>query len=322
MLYGCFASRKSQPLPVGRTDKPIARRNRFGYAWHIFGGQRMTSILSGTHDVKARRASGTLKAALLGIATLIGLAATAPALATIDPAHQFITNGDFELTTNGIGQLNYNTNAVGWTNANEAGGAPGYNFIFSGATATSTGANGDSGNVTLWGPGSGVNNGFVASPTGGNFIGADGAYQVARISQQISGLIVGQSYSLTFNWAGAQQKNFDGATTESWKFGLTDEGLSSQTAILNDASHGFTGWQTQTYNFVASKASDTLYFLAAGTPSGQPPFSLLDSVSLTGAFVSAAPEASTWEMLILGFGIVGFSLRKRRRSAVAALQIA
>lgn len=248
------------------------------------------------------------------MSALAGLAAATPAAAVIDPSHQFVVNGGFEQTTNGVGELAYNTNAVGWTSMATTNGSGdlGYNFIFNPATASTTGVqNQYNQTMTLWGPGNGANNGLSASPTGGNFLAADGAYNEGAITQTISGLIVGQTYSLSFNWAGAQQQSFDGATTESWYYGLYNEGFNNQTAVINDASHGFTGWQTQTFNFVASQATDTLYFLAKGTPNGQPPFSLLDSVSLTGAFVSAAPDPATWLLLVVGFGIVGAVMRRR-----------
>jgi hypothetical protein len=247
--------------------------------------------------------------ALLGLA---GLGLAAPALAVYDPSHQFVVNGGFEQATNGVGELGYSTTAVGWTSAATAEGNFGYNFIFNPATASTTGSPSEYGtNLSLWGPGNGVNNGLSASPTGGNFLGADGDYHNGQLSQQITGLIVGQTYSLSFDFAGAQQSGYTGATTEAWYYGLGSQAASQETAVLNNVSHGFTGWQTQSYNFVASQASDTLYFLAAGTPSGVPPFALLDSVSLTGGFVSAAPDPATWMLLIAGFGIVGMMMRRR-----------
>lgn len=240
--------------------------------------------------------------------------AAAPAGATIDPTHQFIVNGDFEQTTNGLGQLRSNTNVVGWT-SQMVGGDYGYTFVLNASTASTTGSPGQYGQETLWGPGNGANNGLSNSPTGGNFIGADGAYHVSRLTQTITGLIVGESYQLTFNFAGAQEYGYDGASTDAWKFGFTGAGINQQTAVLNNVNHGFTGWQTHTYNFVATQTSDTLYFLAKGTPSGQPPFSLLDSVSLTGAYVTAAPDVATWMTLVLGFGLIGSSMRTRRRGS-------
>ena len=106
-------------------------------------------------------------------------------------------------------------------------------------------------------------------------------------------------------------------TTDSWYYGLTNMGINQQTAILNNVNHGFTGWQTQ--NLQLRRVADQRHALfprAGHAPMGQPPFSLLDSVSLTGAFVvSTAPDPATWQMMIIGFGIVGGSLRVRRRRA-------
>jgi hypothetical protein len=272
---------------------------------------------AGSHFVRRH-----LISALIGLA---GFGAATPAMAVYDPSHQFVVNGGFEQTTNGVGELVYNTNAVGWTSSPASNGDYGYNFVFNPATASTTGVRNQYGeDMTLWGPGNGVANGLSASPTGGNFLAADGAYNNGQISQALTGLIVGQTYSLSFNFAGAQQSGYTGATTEAWYYGLSSQGTSQETAVLNNASHGFTGWQSQTYNFVASQASDTLYFLAAGTPSGQPPFVLLDSVSLTGGFVSAAPDPATWMLLIAGFGAVGLLMRRRGsgQQAPARLSVA
>ena len=249
------------------------------------------------------------------VVCLTALGAVAgPVGATYDPAHQFIVNGDFEQLTNGLGELALITNAVGWTSHDDGEGHYGYNFAMNMSSATTTGAPGES-PLRLWGPGDqfyNVNNGLSASPTGGNFIAADGDYHKGKITQDITGLIIGESYALTFSFAGAQEFQFDGPTTEAFQFGLEGMNLDQQTATLNNVNHGFTGWQTQTFNFVATQASDTLYFLAQGTPVGQPPFALLDSVSLVGAFGTpvTAPEPATWAMMMIGFGIIGLLMRR------------
>ncbi len=260
----------------------------------------------------------------MAMACLAAIGATAgPVAAAYDPAHQFVVNGGFEQLTNGLGELAFITNAVGWTSHDDGFGHYGYNFAMNMSTATTTGAPGED-NLRLWGPGDlffNVNNGLSASPTGGNFIAADGDYHKGKLTQDITGLIVGQTYALTFNYAGAQQLEFDGPTTEGFQFGLEGMGINQQTQTLNNVNHGFTGWQTQTFNFVATQASDTLYFLAQGTPAGQPPFALLDSVSLIGGFgtVPTAPEPATWAMMLIGFGIVGLNMRRRNARRGLAL---
>jgi hypothetical protein len=266
------------------------------------------------YPARFRRAAAQM---MLGVAAVAAIAT--PAGAVIDPSHQFITNGDFEQTTNGYGELSYATNVVGWTSSTDGDGNYGYNFVFNPTNAKTGVASQYNGTLALWSQGNGGTTPLTASPTGGNFIGADGAFQNGIISQAITGLIVGQSYALTFNYAGAQQTGYTGATTESWYYGMASNGYSGvqQTDVLNNASKGFTGWRAETYNFVATSASDTLYFLAQGTPNGQPPFSLLDSVSLTGAFgtVSAAPDPATWMMMMVGFGVIGLSMRRKTKAA-------
>ncbi len=190
-----------------------------------------------------------------------------------------VTNGDFETTTPLLantsteGQVGYNISATGWTISG------GYTFLFNAGTADTTGATGQSGNLQLWGPGNGSANGLpAASPTGGNYLALDGAYQQAPIQQTINNLIVGDHYSVSFYWAGAQQYNYSGATTEQF-----DVSLGSQmqaTNIVSDVSHGFTGWARTTFNYTATSTSEVLSFLAQGTPGGEPPFSVLDGVDV------------------------------------------
>lgn len=212
-------------------------------------------------------------------------------LAMAAQASNLVVNGDFETTTNGPDfQFDHNTVATGWT-------SNGYNFIFAPGAADTTGATGQFGNLQLWGPGNGSNNGLPAtSPTGGNFAAADGAFQVGAISQTINGLTAGNSYTVNFWWAGAQQSGFTGATTEQWQVSLG--GQTQSTVVLNNANHGFTGWQSQSFTYTATSSSELLSFLAVGTPNGVPPFVLLDGVSLNAN--STVPEPGTLTLLFGG----------------------
>ena len=149
------------------------------------------------------------------------------------------------------------------------------------------------------------------SPTGGNFVGADGAYIVGSIAQTVTGLTVGQGYRLTFSWAAGQQFGFDGATTESW--GVTFGSQSYNTVTVATPAHGFTPWRQDSLVFTASATSQVLSFLATGTPSGVPPFSLLDGVSLY-----AAPEPATWALMLVGLIGIGLLARRRRGSSAMA----
>lgn len=224
-----------------------------------------------------------------------GLLFTSTARATIS----YVQNGSFELTTNGTGQLGYNTNATDWTNT-VVNGVDGYNFLYAPGTADTTGGVGVDGTVMLWGPGNGSANGLPASsPDGGNYVAADGAYEVGAITQQLSGLTVGATYVLQFWYAGAQQSGYTGVNTEGWQVTMTGDAMQA-TPILNNTTEGFTGWQLETMSFVAETANPILSFLAVGTPSGEPPFTLLDGVSLT------TPEPATDAMI--GLGLLGIPL--------------
>lgn len=239
------------------------------------------------------------------IAVAIALGATGASHAA-----NLVQNGGFEQTTRtdgsyGIGSLYPSNNADHWTTT-------GYNFVFRPGEADSVGANGEYGNMKLWGPANGSNNGLTASsPAGGNFLAADGAYQTEVISQVISGLNIGQQYKVSFDWAGAQQYGYTGETTENWTVSLGNQSFTTPT--VTNADHGFTGWQQASYIFTATNATETLSFLAHGTPNGEPPFSLLDGVSM-----GAVPEPASWAMMIVGFGAVGGAMRYRKRVAIAA----
>jgi len=217
------------------------------------------------------------------------------------PAHaaNLVVNGDFQATTGGTNkQPGFNTVVDGWN-------ISGYNFVFSDIASTAVGAYGG---LNLWGLATGSANGAINSPTGGNFIAADGAYQVGPIEQTLKGLSAG-TYTVSFDWAGAQQTGFDGANTEQWEVKL-GEAASQSTAVYSNPSHGFGGWWHETFTFTVTSGDKVLSFLAHGTPEGVPPFSLLDNVS-----VQAVPEPETWALMFVGLGAVGFMRRRRGKVA-------
>jgi len=143
------------------------------------------------------------------------------------------------------------------------------------------------------------------SPTGGNFVAFDGAPSFnASISQVISGLTVGSQYDLAFWQGAAQQRGLTGATTEWWRVTFGDETQDSH--VMNNASHGWVPWEYQSMRFTATSPTQTLTFLALGTPNGLPPVVLLDGLSLT-----ETPEPQT--VALVGFSLVCMSLLRRRR---------
>ncbi len=243
--------------------------------------------------------------------SIFALAAIAAAIGAASPAaaQEFVTNGNFESVSNNsqnfqVDPGNPYGSVTGWSTASGPSGNP-YNILFHSSIATTGSAVGEY-------SGTGVEylHALPTNNTGhGNFMALDGDPAVnGTFLTQLTGLTVGSIYTLTFDWASGQIASRTGATTE---------GLNVQVGSLNlnltprnTPSGGSTPWASVTANFTATGANQTLSFLANGTPSGLPPVALLDNVSVRGA----VPEPSTWAMMLMGFGGVGFSMRKRRRS--------
>jgi hypothetical protein len=228
------------------------------------------------------------------VSAVIGSAA--PALAGV----QLVTNGDFE-----NGQLDSTTTATGWFM--DPSMSPGYTFLFnpqantiSGTSADNAGATGEYGSLSLWGPGNGSANGLTLSPTGGAFVALDSAFQQDALDQTINGLTAGEEYTVTFNWAAAQQLTFNTSTFDTLTVSLGSQSFT--TSQVNLPEHGFSGWMSQSFTFTATGPSEVLSFFASGGPPGAPPFAMLDSVSMM-----AVPEPSTWAMMLAGFGGLGYA---------------
>ncbi len=234
-------------------------------------------------------------------------------------AVNLITNGGFETTTNGtnkqigtlVGSESKFTTLPGWYTTNAATANPAFNLVFAaGAGETVGAANRFAGLVTFYGLSNTGANTFVGvSPSGGNYVAIDGGFDVGALNQQISGLTVGQDYTLSFSWAVAQQSGFEAPAGLTEKLVVTLGGQTIETPTISYVNHGFKGWFSQTMTFKADSASPILSFLSVGTPTGQPPFALLDGVSL-----QAVPEPSS--CLIGALTLSSLMLRRRRSAEV------
>jgi hypothetical protein len=260
--------------------------------------------------------------AVLPVAALAALVASAVAPAF---AAEFVTNGGFE-DVSGNSSPNFflsdnEGNVTGWTTSTNQD-SNNVLFAFPPGVATRH----DNAQFGLW---PSATTPPTPDPNGGNFVAFDGdptpgARQT--MSQNITGLTVGETYHLTFDWAATQYEFVNGSLfgcTGCWIGATTNEfqvslgGETHDTATVGVLSQGFTGWMTASMDFTATSASEMLVFLSKGDPISFPPVALLDGVSLTGAVPGAAPEPATWAMMGIGFAGLGLVAYRRRRKTHA-----
>jgi hypothetical protein len=227
-------------------------------------------------------------------------------------AAEFVQDGGFESVSGSAGVINTDNTLSNWTNHKASNGDPGYNLI---ATAAQYKAGISKYSFAL--PSS-----IVASPNGGEFVAMDGAADTAALTQQLSGLTPNSPATVSFYIAATQQVRYTGFTTEAI---TVDLGGASQTyhitgpgSSYNGGSslptQGFTGWQQVTMTFTPTVSNPTLSFLASGTPNGQPPFTLLDGVSVTQNTTSVPFEFSPEQGFLLGVPLfLGLRKLKKRK---------
>lgn len=132
------------------------------------------------------------------------------------------------------------------------------------------------------------------------------ALSAGSLSQSIA-TEVGKRYVVTFAMAG----NPDGGPNPKiMNVSANGAGVAPYSFTTGATTRPNMGWVDFSYSFIANSATTTLAFTStATTPSGP----ALDNVR-----ISVVPEASTWAMLIAGFGLVGAASRRRRGRSVLA----
>ena len=248
------------------------------------------------------RKSIAMASVALSAALLISSAASA--------GTNLVQNGSFETTTDGStshefgASFTFGQDVSNWTSASTSA----FNLYFTPGQAT-----GPTDVPTRFGE----HGQFLwvlppNDPDKGNFVALDGDTNFnGALTQTITGLTVGDKYTLSFDWAAAQYADRTGQTTEMLQYSLGGDTFS--TGTVTNASMSATPWLTQTKTFTATDTSEVLSFLSIGTPAGLPPVALLDGVSLT-----AVPEPATWGMMLVGFGGLGVAIRRRRRALATA----
>jgi len=261
---------------------------------------------------------------------LIGIVSLALILSLTGAFAQTVQNGNFTATPSG-----------GWTTSNgatdtfiEQGGSQiqtlpnwtvtgtgGWDCVDQTSTIVTNPANGNCGNSNF---------NFTTSPgavpggyTGGIFV-ADAGDPIA-ISQTLSGLVAGKTYSLSFYFAGAQQSGYSGASTDYWAVTTaqtnssgtvtgTSSTVDTPTLTIGTGSNGggqccgpTNSFAKDTVTFTADATGyETVTFLVGGTGNnGEPPFMFLANVAVT-----QVPEPAS--LALFSVGLAGLIAMRRR----------
>lgn len=152
-----------------------------------------------------------------------------------------------------------------------------------------------------------VNGTFSSSPyptnlaiEGRQYLDLIGEGTTGSISQTFN-TVIGQAYALSFAYS---HNLFGGSPSASGSYAITNSGGFGGTVVHTGGTNSNLAWINFTGYFTATAANSTLTFtnLTGQSNAGL----LLDRIS-----ISAVPEPEIWAMMLLGFGAIGFQMRRR-----------
>jgi hypothetical protein len=127
------------------------------------------------------------------------------------------------------------------------------------------------------------------------------------ISQSLSGLSAGTQYIVSFFISGNPDNGLD-TKTATLTLGTGTNPVSYTLSALNSKS--MMDWKPVSYSFVADSGGSALFSLQSTTAGAY-------GLAVDGFSISAAPEPAAWGMMVLGFGVAGAAMRRRRAATTA-----
>jgi hypothetical protein len=119
------------------------------------------------------------------------------------------------------------------------------------------------------------------------------------VYQDVSGLVIGRAYELSYLFGGRVGDNASMVTS----FGGVN--------IAGSAISGHLGsWVDESFRVIATSTTERLEFTATALNNCASCGAEVTNVSLT-----AVPELSTWTMMLAGFGALGFAGYRRNKAA-------